>query len=632
MAHATSAVLLGVRFGDHQDFARIVFDFEVQGPYRIVSSDASDTIWLEFPTLSRPPEPADWSGKNSLVRAIHFMAEPPTVRAEIRLWQPGYVYRHFLMTTPPRLIVDIRPGRAAESTRPPRQTPVKSEVQPQPAVARQVVSPPPTPTSPPPASAVPRPTPIADIPLTLSAEQLLSHAEHAWASQQYEMAQHAYQTFLARFPQHAQNPLIVTRLADILRVQGYDQEALETYAQVVETYPRSEGALISKIRMAELHMSAPNLLATAAAGQEQRYLPYTAPLPTLQQLIREYPFHSLADMARYTTGLLLLDRHDTAGAFDTFRQLLDRSLSTPLRQEVESKFRETLQLLITEQTEKGEYLAALRTFFTHKAVLSTQELLHPRLVRLVAQSYAGLGLLDEASHLLQMLLATGTLTPEQRAEAVLERATILLENEQVSEAKAQVAELTDFPTDALRRRARRVRGDIALHEHQPQEAARYLQPVAELFATPSEQAQTYARLAQLYADQGEYEPALQFWQRCTELASQDDSVPSALAQDCLLQTGRVHFVQQHYQQALAVYDTLLQRLPESDRRDQVRFAMAECFRELEDGPHMLEQIQALRDHAQDPFWQQIAQEYQDNAAWHEQFKERLAAFHNTLTK
>jgi hypothetical protein len=40
----------------------------------------------------------------------------------------------------------------------------------------------------------------------------------------------------------------------------------------------------------------------------------------------------------------------------------------------------------------------------------------------------------------------------------------------------------------------------------------------------------------------------------------------------------------------------------------------------------------LRDKAHDPFWQQIAKEYEQNAAWRERFHERLAAFHNTLTQ
>jgi tetratricopeptide (TPR) repeat protein len=265
-------------------------------------------------------------------------------------------------------------------------------------------------------------------------------------------------------------------------------------------------------------------------------------------------------------------------------------------------------------------------------MLPPQQVMQPSLVRLVAQSYAGLGLLDEATHLLQLLLERASLTPEQRAEIALERAMGLLQNGQANEAKAQVTALKELPNNALGRQRRRVLGEIALHEQQPAVASRHLQPLTELFEAVGEQAHMQARLAQAYAAQGETEQAIQAWQQCTTLLTQNTVGAAPLAEDCLFHTGRLHFAQQHYKEALAVFETLLQRFPESRRWDMTHFYMAESFRQLEDEPHMLEHIRALRDKAHDPFWQQIAKEYEQNAAWRERFHERLAAFHNTLTQ
>jgi tetratricopeptide (TPR) repeat protein len=256
----------------------------------------------------------------------------------------------------------------------------------------------------------------------------------------------------------------------------------------------------------------------------------------------------------------------------------------------------------------------------------------PRLLLLVAQSYAGLGLLDEAASLVQVLLEKPGLTPQNRAETALEYAMMLLKNGQTREAKAQVAALKDLPNAGLDRHRRRVLGEIALYEQQPAEAAGYLQRLADLFETVSEQARMQARLAQAYADQGEVEQALQAWQQCTALLAQDDTVPASLAEDCLYHTGRLHFVQQHYPQTLTVFESLLQRFPETSRWDWVHFYMAESYRQLEDEPHMLEHVQALLDNARDPLWQQIAKEYAQSTSWRERFHERLATFHNTLTR
>lgn len=635
--------LQGVRFGQHQAFARVVFDLQEQGAYHVVSGTTPETIVIEFPTMQQLPAQTAWSATSPLVQNVHFIAGPTNVRAEIRLRQSGYVYRHFRMAAPARVIVDISPGHGSESdsTRQQvsdeskeqssrQQASTEGKAQPTPRAVLPASPEVKVPATPPSEPAVPHAAQVREIPLTLSAEQLLSKAEREWASKQYEASQLSYNTFLVRFPQHAQNHLIATRLADILRVQAQYREALDAYAKVIETYPHSEGALISRIRLAELHMTAPNLI--PAADVEPRYVPYVSPLPALQQLIADYPLHSLAQMARYTVGLLLLQRHDTVGALEIFRQLLDSSLAAPLRQEVGAKFRETLQHLIAEQTQQGEHLTALRLFFSHKGALPAEEITEPRLLLLVVQSYAGLGLLDEAANLLQMLLEKPDLTPESRAEAALEYATMLLKNGQIREAKAQVTALKELPNAALDRRRRRVLGEIALDEQQPAAAARYLQRLADLFETVSEQARMQARLAQAYANQGEVEQALQAWQRCAALAAQDDTVPAALAEDCLFHTGRLHFAQQHYQQTLTVFETLLHRFPENSRRDWVHFYMAESYRQLEDEPHMLEHVQVLLDNADDPFWQQIATEYAQSAAWRERFHERLATFHNTLTR
>jgi tetratricopeptide (TPR) repeat protein len=224
------------------------------------------------------------------------------------------------------------------------------------------------------------------------------------------------------------------------------------------------------------------------------------------------------------------------------------------------------------------------------------------------------------------------LAPEQRAEIALERAMVLFHNDKANEAKAQVVALQKLPNDALGRQRRRVLGEIALHEQQPAEAARHLQPLADLFGTVGEQAHMQVRLAQAYAAQGKTEQAIQAWQQCVTLLTQEAAGSAPLAEDCLFQTGRLHFVHQHYKEALTVFETLLQHFPESSRWDLVHFYMAESFRQLEDEPHMREHIRALRDKARAPFWQQIAKEYEQNAAWRERFHERLAAFHNTLTQ
>jgi len=631
VARAQVHPLRQVRFGQHQTYSRIVLDLRQRVPYRVVQGAAPDKIRLEFPGMRQLPSQVVWQSENSLIRTVRFVAGASNVRAELSLQRPGRLRRHFRLDAPHRVVVDIISLPASTTTPPPRLR-TQANDKPKPQGARRALADartPPQSLSTPAPPTTPQPTArTLALSRPLSERQLLKRAEREWAAQDYTSAQLSYETFLAQSPEHRRNHLIATRLADILRKQEKYREALDAYADVMVTYPGTEGALVSQIRMAELRVEAPDLSPAAKAGEEGRYAGYTSPVPTLQQLIRDFPLHSLAKVARYTIGAVLLERDQLPGALGTFRELLERSLTATLRHATQDKLREVVQRLAAAQVKQGEFLPALRTFFKHKALLAPADMVHPDLLLSVAASYAGLGLLDEAAHFYQMLLEADDLTPANRVELTLNRASVLLRNGQRAEAQAHLTPVQQFPEGAMRHRALRMLGDIALQEGQPAVAARYLQPVETLFPSGGQQAQILARLARAYEAQGEIAPALQALQGCVKRATQEVASPLPLAEECLLQSGALHVAQQQYPPALAVYQSALQLFPRSRHRDWILFRTAEIYRQMEDEPHMLESLQTLQANARSPFWKRVATEYTNDQSWRQRFHERLAQFHD----
>src|SRR5206468_7573233 len=126
-----------------------------------------------------------------------------------------------------------------------------------------------------------------------------------------------------RYPEHPSKHPIAAPVADTPRAQEHYRAALEAYVVVVQGYPGSEGALISQIRMAELGTTLPDLL---PAGDEPRYAAYRHPLEALRRLTSDYPFNSLADVARFKLAEILLQQQDIAAALDLLQQLLRQSL------------------------------------------------------------------------------------------------------------------------------------------------------------------------------------------------------------------------------------------------------------------------------------------------------------------
>ncbi len=618
-----------VRFGQHKTHERVVLDLTKSVAYRILPSSAPEALVVEFPGLRELPAQTMWrTRRHAILRAVRFEVGANHLRATLVLRRPGRVVKHFHMTAPPRLVIDVsnlpkaasvrqapKSPAPAQRARPPRKKPTAHIAQPKP-MARPVDTPAP--------AAVP--VRAEELPKTLTEKQLLAKAEEAWKAEQYEDGAVAYKTFLVRFPTHPQNHLIATRLADILREQGQLLEALHAYAKVVATYPETEGALMSQIRMAELSVTAPDLIHPSMARDSMRYRPYGLPVPTLQQLIREVPFHPLSDVARYTIGVILLQNQKLPAALTTFRELLGRSLDAALRRSVEDKFRLTLQQMMTAHIAHNAYGKALQMFFEHKAALGPGSFHKPELLLPVARSYAGFGLLPEASHIFQMVLASDAVPPKDRQQVVLEHATILAKSDKSTQAQALLTPLEQFPDGTVRHEARRLLGNIALENNRPAEAETYFQPIETLVPDVGEQARIFARLARVYEEQGAFEPAFRTSQQCVERAWRQDSSPLPVAEECLFHTGAMHIAQQQYRAALAVYQSLLQAFPHSEHRDWILFQTVEIYRQLRETPRMQETLRTLQANTRSAFWKRIVEEYANDDEWRERFQERLAQF------
>jgi TolA-binding protein len=458
---------------------------------------------------------------------------------------------------------------------------------------------------------------------------LLERGEQQWAAKQLEAAQQSYMTFLQRYPTHPTSHLIATRVADVLREQQRPREALEAYLKVVDTYPGSEGALISQIRMAELGAAVPDLLPTT---EERRYAAFHQPLQTLNRLIQEYPMSPLADVARFKTGEILLQRQEFPAALETFEQLLSRPIQDTLRREVQAGLRQTLVRMLAAHQHQGDFVAVLQTFFTHKGHLESAEAAHADLLLPVAISYARLGLLDEAQSLLQTLIDTAP-TPQKRAPAALEQATLLAKRGQTAAVKGLLTPLEQFTDTAMRGRALLLLTTSALQEKRPADALRYAHLAEAILTSPSERTTLLSLLGQGYAAQGEADKSVQSFQTCAEVATaSDQAAPLPIAETCLLRAGAVRVAQGQLQEALALYARVLQAFPQSQHAEWVQFRIADLHRQLAAEPQMLNTLTALRSGANNPLWQKVAAEYLDDTEWQKRFHERLATFQNSLMR
>jgi outer membrane protein len=115
---ATPSLLQGVHFSAQGTFARIVFELQENAPYRILPGKDPSTILVEFPGVDRLPSKDVWRSQHSLIQEVRFVEAQTKVMAQIKLTQPGDVHRHFPMSAPPRIVLDLVTQPSTASTQP----------------------------------------------------------------------------------------------------------------------------------------------------------------------------------------------------------------------------------------------------------------------------------------------------------------------------------------------------------------------------------------------------------------------------------------------------------------------------------------------------------------------------------
>ncbi|RMF89194.1 MAG: hypothetical protein D6736_08875 [Nitrospinota bacterium] len=623
----STPLLQRVRFGDHGDFFRIVFDLRQPTPYRILEKKDRSILRVEFPRLRALPPQTRYQLSHPLVRDVHLALTREGVTGEIRGRQPIRVRRHFRLDNPPRIVLDLSPRPERQETPPPPE--------PSPAVSPSTAQQPPAP--PPPAAEPEEASPpiktgegrseallysLLQQETRLSPAALVKYAEDALAQQDFQTAYQAYTTILQRFPHYTGNHLIATRLADILREQHRYQQAIERYAEVIEQYPGSEGALISQIRMAELGVEFPDLLSSPSGD---RYMPYRHPLSTLLRISEKYALSPLADVALFKAGVVLLKRHKLQAAREKFRQVLERSTEPSLRAEAERKIAETWEVLLTDLYQQGKPLQVLQTFFREKTALQ-QSPDFPLLLSYVADSYARLGLSEEALHIWNQVLEQST-TPDLQLQARFKQATLLAEEGRRSEAQALLLPPEHFSGSPLFGAVLFLLGKLAFQEQRFEEAVHYLTQAEPRLDDPSDQLRLLILLGKGYQALGKSRASQQAWQRCVDrIPSQTEAPPAA--EECFLLLADTFFTQQRYQEALSLYEQVLSKFPQSPYRDQVRFRMVQIYARQKDEKGIEQVLAAI----EQPFWQRMAQETLQDLRWQKQFAPLFASFQNQMLR
>lgn len=182
------------------------------------------------------------------------------------------------------------------------------------------------------------------------------------------------------FPELPGRDVILTRIGDAYVDGGEVAKAIKIYRLVTETFPGTEGFVISSMRLAQ-HLE-------SRKEKESLY----------RMVIGDYPDNPLARLAM----MRLAQLQHAAGEFDESIDMLKNLMTTPsraLRKEALYLMRDSFESLFTQLLKANEYPDALARFEGEKTLVDKLE--NPEIFLLVGRAYLKGHIYDRALEMLQ---------------------------------------------------------------------------------------------------------------------------------------------------------------------------------------------------------------------------------------
>jgi FimV-like protein len=166
--------------------------------------------------------------------------------------------------------------------------------------------------------------------------------------------------------------LLLSRIGDTYHNQENEKEAEKYYRMVIDYYPESEGASISKLRLAD----------------------YFSDITILEDLSEENNNEPIGDLAVLEKGYQLFENKQFADTIESLEELVKKPIETETRKDARRLYINATEKEIKRLYEAGLYRELIDLFSPRKAMMN--DIIEPDILLLTAEAYGKIGLYQDA--------------------------------------------------------------------------------------------------------------------------------------------------------------------------------------------------------------------------------------------
>lgn len=353
--------------------------------------------------------------------------------------------------------------------------------------------------------------------------------------------------------------LLLSRIGDTYHHQSNEKEAEKYYRMVIDYYPDSEGASISKLRLAD----------------------YFSDIAILEDLSNQNVSEPISNLAVLEKAYQLYEKERFLDVIDSLKELIEKPLQTETRKEAKQLYFKAAEKWIDHLYHAGSHNALIDLYRSKKEKLTNN--IHPEIVLMVAQSFSNLHFYGEAlAAFLQIKpydLSQASrgkyfigLARSYIAEGDDNNAQKLLEENRKNKLNAGDRQMMTMLLADIRRKRGKLKDAYALYQSLVRD--KRVLPAGDI-------AKAYLYMGRISSSKGEYENARNALNRCMALI-ENDQENKELLKSAHMELGHTFYDEKMYMQAAKYFERGFDLGYGPDKTDywETRFKLALSYMEV----------------------------------------------------
>ena len=398
-------------------------------------------------------------------------------------------------------------------------------------------------------------------------------------------------------PSREMSHLILTQIGDTYKNEGLLRDAGKIYRKVLERYPKTDGAIISQIRLAEQQEQGV-LMPKAKKG-------IRSPKEIYKNIVNKSSNNDeknpLAQLSSLKLAISYQKDKEYKKSLNVLKELQKKYPGTALKKEMRHALSVTIQGILTQEIKKKKYVNVINFYLKEKKLFLSVNA--PELFLAVARAFNEISLEETAT---EVFKKADSLLPdrEKPPDLLFFVGKYLFKTKQFKNALKRFDMLIDnYPLDRYVSNAYRLKGSILLMQKRYKIAAETFSAALRYPVTRCQKTMLLIEKAKALTGSNSSEKALK---ALTEAigTKKDCSFPDYnICQkigDLYLNLGYTH-------KAVTFFHQALKSSTENSNKIYLKFKIAQCYLRLnktEDSLALYKQISSLND----PFWSNLANE------------------------